>query len=105
MDFKELAEELGLEEEEYQELVELFIETSRPDLDQLQAAIDEGNAENAGNIAHSLKGAAASLGLEELAQIAKEIEQKARNNTLEGTAESAQALKKKLDAVDELAGG
>jgi len=77
MNFGKLAEDLGLEREEYLELIELFIETSMSDLDKLQSAIKEVNAEKAANAAHSLKGAARSIGLMELSETAKEIEEKA----------------------------
>lgn len=102
MNFGKLAEDLGLEREEYLELIELFIETGMSDLDKLQSAIKEVNAEKAANAAHSLKGAATSIGLMELSETAKEVEEKARNDRLEETAEAAQALKKKLGVIAEL---
>ena len=102
MNFSKLAEDLGLEREEYLELIELFVETGMSDLDKLQSAIKEVNAEKAANAAHSLKGAAGSIGLIEFSETAKEIEEKARNDRLEETAEAAQALKKKLGVIAEL---
>ena len=105
MNFKELAENLGLEEDEYMELIELFIETGRSDLDKIRSAIEEGNGEEAANAAHSIKGAAGSLGLMEISEIAKEIEREARNGRLDEIAGSAQALKEKLDEIAELAQG
>jgi HPt (histidine-containing phosphotransfer) domain-containing protein len=102
MNFKELANNLGLEEDEYMELIDLFIKTGRSDLDKFRSAIEEGNGEEAANAAHSLKGAAGSLGLMEISEIAKEIEGKARSDRLEEIAESAQSIKKKLDEIAEL---
>ena len=99
MNIKELANNLGLEEAEYVELVELLIETGTADLDKLQSAVDNGDAVNAANAAHSLKGAAANLGLMEFSQTAKEIEGNARKGILEGASEAAQALKEKLDTI------
>ena len=105
MNFRELAENLGLEEEEYLELIELFIETGMSDLDKLQSAIEEGNPEKAANAAHSIKGAASNLGLMEVYEVAKKIEKQTRNDRLEGIAESAQALKEKLNEIAGLARG
>ena len=102
MNFRELSENLGLEEEEYLELIDLFIDTGTSDLNKLQSAVEEGNGDEAANAAHSLKGAAGSLGLMDLYETAKVIEGKARNNHLEGIAEAAQALKKKLDRIAEI---
>jgi two-component system sensor histidine kinase TorS len=106
MNFRELANNLGFKEDDYDymELIELFIETGRSDLDKLRSAMKEGNGEEAANVVHSLKGAAGSLGLVDLSEIAKEIEEKARNNRLEEIAGSAQALKGKLEEIVERAG-
>ena len=101
MDFKELAENVGVEEEEYLELIELFIETGMSDLDTLSSAIKEKNADKAAHAAHSLKGAASNLGLMELYEAAKKIEEGIRNDRLEETAEDAQTLKEKLDIIAE----
>jgi archaellum component FlaC len=45
MNFKELAESLELEEHEFLEMVELFVETSDSDLNKLKCVIDEGKME------------------------------------------------------------
>jgi HPt (histidine-containing phosphotransfer) domain-containing protein len=105
MDFKELAENVGVEEEEYLELIELFIETGMSDLNTLSSAIKEKNAEKAANAAHSLKGAASNLGLMELYKAAKKIEERILNDRLEETAEDTQTLKEKLDIIAEYTRG
>ena len=101
MNFRELAEDLGLEEDEFLELLELFIETSMSDLNKLQSAIKEGNTEGAGSAAHSLRGAAGNLGLTEFREAVKEIEEKVINDRLEGIAEAVQVLEKKLGLITE----
>jgi HPt (histidine-containing phosphotransfer) domain-containing protein len=105
MNFRELAENLGIEEELYLELIELFIQTGTSDLDKVRSAVEEGNAEKAANAAHSIKGAASNLGLMEVYEVAKKIEKQTRNDRLEGIAESAQALKEKLNEIAGLARG
>jgi HPt (histidine-containing phosphotransfer) domain-containing protein len=105
MNFRELAENLGIEEELYLELIELFIQTGTSDLDKVQSAVEEGNAEKAANAAHSIKGAASNLGLMEVYEVAKKIEKQTRNDRLKGIAESAQALKEKLNEIAGLARG
>ncbi len=44
MNFRELSENLSMEEDEYMELIELFIETGISDLKKLQTAAEEANA-------------------------------------------------------------
>ena len=99
MNIGELAENLGMEEEECLELVELFIETGMSDLDKLQSAIAEKDTEGAAIAAHSLKGASGNLGFTELYEIAKSIEGNTRNGQLDGAAEATQALKEKLNII------
>ena len=102
MDIKKLAEDLGLEEEEYRELVELFIDRGRSDLDELQTALGAGDAEKAASVAHSIKGAAGNLGFMEIYEEAREIESQALEGSLEGAEASAHALRKNLEGIPSL---
>ena len=99
MNFKELAESLGMEEEEYLEIVELFVETGTSDLDKLQSAIDKGDKEKAANAAHSLKGASGNLGFTNFYETAKMIEQKVHEDNLEEIVEDAKLLREKMDVI------
>jgi len=99
MNFEELATNLGMEVEEYLEIVELFIETGISDLEKLQSAIEKGDREKAANAAHSLKGAAGNLGFTDFYEAAKMIEQKARNDSLDELVEEVKMLREKLDAI------
>jgi len=101
MDIRYLAENLGLEEAEYLELLELFIETGVSDLDKLQSAISAGDSEQARGAAHSLKGAAGNMGLMEIYNLAKEIEEKTIDGQLEIISEASNELKKKLGSLAE----
>ena len=105
MNIKELAEDLGLEEDEYMELIELFIDIGTSDLDELQAAVGAGDAEKAANAAHSIKGASGNLGLMEFYGTAKTIEDDARSGNLERAAGSIQELQKEMKNIEALARG
>jgi len=102
MNIKELAENLGLEEDEYLEILELFIDTGMADIEKLSSAIEEGNTEEASQAAHSLKGASGNLGLMEIYDVALKSEEAARNNSLDGLAESVQTLKEELNSLAEV---
>ncbi|MGD2149689.1 MAG: Hpt domain-containing protein [Desulfobacterales bacterium] len=99
MNFRKLSKNLGLEEEEYLELFELFVESSREDLNKLWFAIDIASTEKVARIAHSLKGASLNLGLNEFEEIAKAIAKTGRDGQLEKTAQLAKTLQEKLDNV------
>ena len=101
MEFSVFAEQLGLETDEYFQLVELFIEVSNADLNVLEGAFEKGDAKQVTDAAHSIKGAAINLGLKEISDIAKGIEMKAREDNLEGALEAAGFIREKLDQINE----
>ena len=101
MHFKELANNLEMEEEEFLEMMEVFLETSSSDLKKLQSSMDEGDMRNAANAAHSIKGAALSLGLMDIYEMAKKMEGEVRENHLGGATEHVNTLKEKLDRIEE----
>ena len=99
MNFKEFAEKLGLEYDEYMEIAGIFLETSASNLSKLQTAINKENAQDVFNAAHSIKGSAGNMGFMEIFEVAKELEMKAYNNNLKGAAEVLQILRNMLDEI------
>jgi len=85
------------------ELIELFIDTGMANIEKLRFAIEEGNAEKAAQAIHLLSGASGNLGLMEICDLALKSEEEARNNSLDGLAESVQSLKEHLDSLAEVA--
>ena len=71
MNFKGLAEQLEMEETEYLEIMELFLETSVTNLGELQSAVEGKDAQSAFRAAHSIKGAAANLRLNAIFELAQ----------------------------------
>jgi len=102
MDINELAENLGLEKEEYIELVELLIETSKADIAAAETAFREQDSDGAANAFHSIKGAAGNLGLTEIFEIAKQGEMTARGQDMNQLPGAVQLLKDKLASLSEL---
>jgi HPt (histidine-containing phosphotransfer) domain-containing protein len=100
MEFKNMAAELGLEYEEFLELVELFILTAKNDIAILESACQTQQARLAAEAAHSLKGAASNLGFTTLYDTARVIEEKARGNHLQGIQPAVETLKQELSAIN-----
>jgi HPt (histidine-containing phosphotransfer) domain-containing protein len=92
MNFQELAEELGLEEEEYRELIELFMETGQADLSQLKTALEAGDAETVSRRAHTLCGSSGNMRLMGLHEAAKRIELAADDGRLDNLSDDLNAL-------------
>lgn len=101
MNFKECAKNLEMEEDEFLEMMDLFIKTCCSDLNQLEAAISRGDAPQVAKSAHSIKGAAANLGLMEIYEVAKKTEIEARENRLDGVTEMVETIKEKVDLIAE----
>ena len=101
MNFSKLAENIGLEDDEFMELVELFVETSTSHLESLQSAIDKGNTQQAVEAAHYVKGAAGNLGFTGIYDLAKAIEEKARQNSFEGASKALKTIRDRYDQIAE----
>jgi HPt (histidine-containing phosphotransfer) domain-containing protein len=99
MDFRELAENLELEENELLELLGLFVETGYSDANKLQSAIEDGDTEEAKKVAHSIKGTSANLGLIGIFELTKRIEMSIQNNDLYRATGAAQRIKEELDRI------
>ncbi len=99
MNLKELALELGMEQDEMRELLVIFIESSESDLVKLKQALIEGDAKQVADAAHSIKGASANLGFMDIFSVAKNLEQKARENSLEGFTDEVHILKDRLSSI------
>jgi HPt (histidine-containing phosphotransfer) domain-containing protein len=99
MDIKELSENLGLDEDEYIEMMNLFFESGGADLKKLETAISEGNAEKAHEASHSLKGSSGSLGLDQLFELVKAIDDKDRLGNLDGLDETVKELRRRYELL------
>lgn len=97
--FSALAQRLGLEEDEYIELVELFVNTSDTDLNKIEISIGANDPEGTAKAAHSLKGSSGSLGFDAISEAAMKIEKNAREGSLEGAVGSVEIIKDKIRAL------
>jgi histidine phosphotransfer protein HptB len=105
MNFQELAENLGLEVDEYRELIELFIDTGAADFQTMQEALAGGNSEQVMRSAHTIKGAAGNLGLMDVSDTAKSIEDNASKNQLDGIGTAVEILKTQFEAIENFVHG
>lgn len=99
MDLKAIGEALGLEEEEFFEIVEIFITSADADIKKLKSANNAKNCEAVSEAAHSLKGSAGNLGFMELADISAIVESDARENKIENLDEKLPLLIEKLNEI------
>ncbi len=100
MNFKELGEKLGLDEDEYRELVELFLDTGLSDFNNLKDALEAGDAAQVAKSAHTMNGASGNLGILDVHEVAKKIEMAANAGQLEGLSQEVDTLKDLFDKID-----
>jgi HPt (histidine-containing phosphotransfer) domain-containing protein len=104
MNLKELGESLGLDEEEYLEMIDLFFESGGGDLKKIEAAVADGDAARGYAASHSLKGSAGSLGLTMIYEKTIIVDDKLRRGDLVGVAEMVIDLRKEYDKLVAAAG-
>lgn len=105
MDLKTLADRLGLEPDEFNELAELFVETETAEVKGLKAAVAAKDLETVAKMAHSLKGAAGNLGFLPIHESARDLEQIAHGGQLGRAAECLQEIEEQLASLQEQLAG
>ena len=76
MDIESALKRVGGNETLYKKLLKLFLDENH--IDDLCNAIDSGNNEEAGHMAHTIKGVSANLSLTKLRAVTMDIEQRAK---------------------------
>jgi HPt (histidine-containing phosphotransfer) domain-containing protein len=99
MNFRDMAGHIGFSEEEFQELVELFLESTLSELDHIKTAAQVPDFEKMAMSAHSMRGAAINLGFTEIHELAKTIESNARACELSGAVEAADEIRDHLERI------
>ncbi len=99
MNFNEMAENIGLDEQDFREMAELFVSVGVTDLARLRDACASRDCQGVLMSAHSLKGASANLGFTEIYEIAKRLEAEARVQKLEGAGEAIVEIERRLDSI------
>ena len=84
MILERMAENLGLETEEFFEIFDLYVETTSIDLAALEGAVANADFDTAHKKAHSIKGASGNMGIDELFKLAKAIDDLVREGSLSG---------------------
>lgn len=99
MNLKALGESLGLDEDEFIEIVEIFIDSALQDLKKLNDAFSSENYLAASEAAHSLKGSAANLGFMDIAGIASKLEKDAQKKNVSNIGDALPLLNHMLDQI------
>lgn len=85
-----------------QELLDIFKTSLASDLQLIRDGIAESDAAQVAGAAHSIKGAAASLGIDGIAELVKEIEDDSKGGSLNSARLHLASLEEMLDEVNGL---
>ena len=99
MNFKDMASDLGFDEDDFTELAQLLVTSSLSDLKKIENGVDLKQTEKVAEAAHSIKGSAGNLGFMKISEAAAEIESDARKGSLTGIEKKIKTIKNGLDAI------
>ncbi len=100
MDFNDLASRLGIDEEDFKELVELFVTTSFSDIEKIRKGVLKNKPADAAAASHSIKGAAGNLGFDEIFSLARDMEMQAKSGSLENFEDYLSDLESRVNALN-----
>ena len=99
IDLETLNELKEIMEDEFDELVTVFINDGIKQIENLKQAIEASEAENVRRIAHTLKGSSSNLGISGLSELSQTLEYKAADNQLDGADELLQNIIQEYETV------
>ena len=85
--------------ESLRELVTLYLNQTGGQLEQLEAAVQSGNAADVRRLAHSCAGASATCGMRRLVPLLRELEHRGFENRLAGAAELSQQAAREFETI------
>ena len=94
-----IIEELGLDQEQYLEILMEFIEAKRTDMRDLGGALAQGDADLVSRLAHKIKGSALNLRLDSLGRTAASIEKAAKEGDVSGIAGDLDILRREFETL------
>ena len=83
------------------EMVAIFEDERASYLENLEKAIESGNAEDLDMAAHTIKGVLANLSAAQTAEIAKSLEELGKTGSTDGAQEMYEKLKQEIELVSE----
>ena len=102
LDFSALAELREIMEDEFEILIETYLDDSAERIIEMQEAVKERDANALSHAAHSLKGSCTNIGVPVLAKLCMEAEMKGKAGDLEGVDELLSSIENVFSEVSQL---
>jgi HPt (histidine-containing phosphotransfer) domain-containing protein len=102
MNMQQIADILEFDLEDVEMLIDMFLTDAEESLVSVKSAIESNDFEQMKNIAHGIKGSASNLMLEEIREIALEIENLAKTKSPADYHTLFQKLEQELTVIEEI---
>lgn len=99
IDLTTLQELKEIMEDEFNELVTVYISDGKKQIESLQQAIESESAEDVRRIAHTLKGSSSNLGITGLAEQCKTLEHNAADAQLQNAVELLEKINIEYEVI------
>jgi signal transduction histidine kinase/CheY-like chemotaxis protein len=99
LDFKQMLEQLGGDENLLQEVIEIFVDQAPTHVETLRRALTQGDAGMVEKTAHSMKGELGYLGISEVTQKARILEELGRKHDLEQAARVFVSFEREISGI------
>jgi HPt (histidine-containing phosphotransfer) domain-containing protein len=97
----EAASRLGLDIDDIIDFLKEFLSYSDEDLSTIKRGLETGDSAAVAQRAHSIKGAALNLSLDEVAAVAVRLEKAAKNSDMQDARDAASELERKIRDLKE----
>jgi HPt (histidine-containing phosphotransfer) domain-containing protein len=102
MVFKDLAARLGLVEDDFEELVELFVTTTFSDIEKIKDGVLNNNPKDASAASHSIKGASGNLGFDDIFTLTRDMEMQAKEENLDNFEKYISDLERMVNDINNM---
>jgi HPt (histidine-containing phosphotransfer) domain-containing protein len=102
INIENLAKELEFDVEDIEILIELFVENAQVSLANIEEAIEANNIRLIGDEAHAIKGSAANLLLTDIQDMARDMENAARENRKINYLSLFKQIEEQVDRISEV---
>jgi len=99
LDFNQMLERLGGDEKLLHEVIEIFVDQAPTHMETLRRALAQGDADSVEKTAHSMKGELGYLGITDVTQKARELEELGRRHNLEQAARVFVSFEPEISAI------
>lgn len=99
IDHDQMSELKEIMEDDFQDLIDTYMHDAEVKLSGIQQALETGDSQKVGELAHSLKGASANICAEPLSELCATLERQGKSNDLQSSPQLLQSIESEYQSV------